>query len=56
METLTELQMEQLFTAYKNAGLMPMEANFEHFKQVTLDVLPPGLPDEKKDRKNKEDS
>lgn len=47
---VSDRELETQFVALKNAGLMPKEASFEHFRLVTLEIWPPGSPDPKKAR------
>jgi len=47
---VSDRELEEQFTALKNCGLLPLDRDFEHFKQVTLDIWPPGSPDPKKAR------
>lgn len=40
----------ELFNVLKSNGLIYKDVPFEHFKQIALDVLPPGEPDRDHDR------
>ena len=48
---MNENKIEDLFTALQENDIIAMDANYNEFKTIVQDVLPPGEPAAEKKRK-----